>query len=149
MRPIVVTQRIAAPQARVFEIAADLPGAPDRIAGIESVELLTDGPFRVGTRWRESRRMMGKLATAEMEISACDPPRSYTAEAESCGCHYVSTLTFEPEGESTIATFSFEGRPTTLLARMMTPLQGLMAGSLRKMIAGDLADLRRAAEASA
>ncbi len=153
MAPLSVTETIAAPCERVFALATDLAAAPERIAGIESVEMLSDGPFGVGTRWRESRKMMGKLATEEMWITACDPPRSYTAEAESCGCHYVSTLTFEPGGESTgqttQATFTFEGRPTTLLARLMTPLQGLMVGSLRKMIAADLADLRRAAEAPA
>ena len=148
MGPLVVSETIAAPPERVFALATDLHGAADRLSGIESIEVLTDGGFGVGTRWRETRKMMGKSATEEMWITACDPPRSYTAEAESCGCHYTSTLTFEPSGDETVVTFTFEGRPMTLLARLMAPLGTLMAGGLKKMIAEDLADLGRAATSS-
>lgn len=142
-----VTERIAASPERVFGLATDLAGAPQRVEGIDSVELLTDGPFGVGTRWRETRTMMGKSATEEMWITAFEPDRSYTAEAESCGCHYTSVLTCEPDGEGTLLTFTFDGQPLTLACRLMAPIGWLMKGQVRKMLAADLADLRRAAEA--
>lgn len=142
-----VTQQINAPVERVYEVFTDLPRAAERISGIESVEVLTDHPFGVGTRWKETRKMMGKLATETMWITAVEVDRSYTAEAESCGTHYTSVFTFEPSDDGTRVTMSFSGRPVTLLARLLTPLTPLMAGTVRKMMAGDLADLAAACEA--
>ena len=119
-----------------------LEHAPQRISGIVSVELLTDGPMREGTRWKETRKMMGKEATETMWITRFDPPRCYVAEAESCGTHYVSTLSFEQAGGGTRVTMSFEGRPVTLLAKLLSaPMGWMMKGAVRKMIAQDLADL--------
>lgn len=147
MYGLTITESVAAPPERVFELATDLAGAAERIAGIDSVELLTDGPFGVGTRWRETRIMMGKSATEEMGITAFEPGRSYTAEAESCGCHYTSVLTCEPDGEGTRLTLTFDGQPLTLTSKLMAPIGWLMKGQVRKMLAADLANLRRAAEA--
>ena len=141
-----VTQQINAPIERVYDVFTDLPNAVERISGIESVEVLTDHPFGVGTRWKETRKMMGKLATETMWITAVEPNRSYTAEAESCGTHYTSVFMFEPTEGGTRVTMSFAGRPMTLMARLLTPLGLMMAGTVRKMMAGDLADLTAACE---
>ena len=93
--------------------------------------------------------MMGKLATETMWITAFDPPRSYVVEAESCGTHYTSTMTLEPSDGGTRVTMSFEGRPLTLLSKLLSfPMGLMMKGMLRKMIANDLADLARYCEAS-
>ena len=142
-----VTQQINAPVERVYEVFTDLPSAADRITGIESVELLTDQPFGVGTRWKETRKIMGKEATETMWITAVEVNRSYTAEAESCGTHYTSVFTFEPSDGGTRVTMRFSGRPVTLVARLLTPLGLLMTGTIRKMMAGDLADLAAVCEA--
>ena len=136
-----ITRQINAPLDRVFDVFTDLRAAAERVGGIESVEVLTDGPFAVGTRWKETRKMMGKLATETMWISAVEVNRSYTAEAESCGTHYTSTYTFEESDGGTLVTMSFAGRPVTLLAKLMSPLGCLMAGMIRKMLVKDLDDL--------
>lgn len=153
MTRLVVTETIAAPPDQVFALATDLAGAADRVDGIESIELLTEGPFGVGTRWRETRQMFGKPATEEMEVAALEPGRSYTTEAASHGCRYVSGFTCKSDGEGTQASLFFEGHPTTLSARVlmivMAPLNWLMMRQVRKLLAEDLADLRRAAEAEA
>ena len=88
MGMITVVKIIDAPLDRVFEVFTDLPGTPGRISAITKLEVLTDGPIGVGTRWRETRVMFGREATETMEITAIDPPRSYSAAANSCGCHY-------------------------------------------------------------
>ncbi len=147
MYGLTITESVAAPPERVFGLATDLAGCAERVAGIDSVEVLTDGPFAIGTRWRETRTMMGKRATEEMWITALEPGRSYTAEAESCGCHYTSVLTCEPDGEGTRLSLTFEGQPLTLTSKLLSPLGWLMKGQVRSMLAADLADLRRAAEA--
>lgn len=151
MGRLLVTEPIAAPPERVWSLATDLSGVAERVTAIEAIEVLTEGPFGVGTRWRETRTMMGRQAIEELEITAVEPGRSYTAEAESCGCRYVSTLTCDAEGEGTLVTWSFEGKPVTTGARvmmtLMAPLNWMMTRQVREALAGDLADLRRAAEA--
>lgn len=144
MGTISVTETVAAPPERVFDMATDLSRAAERIDGIESVEVLTDGPVGVGTRWRETRRGMG---TEELEITGYDPPRSYDAECESCGCHFASRLGFEPTAEGTLVTMQISSRPLTLFAKLMAPVSALMAGAMRKALAADLAAIKRAAEA--
>lgn len=55
---------------RVFEVFSDLEAVGDRLSAVEEIELLTDGPIGVGTRWKETRELMGRSATEEMEIVA-------------------------------------------------------------------------------
>ena len=74
MKPIVVSVDIDVPIDRVFSIATDLQNAPERIGGITKLEVLTDGPFGLGTRWRETRVMFGREATEVMWVTAFDPP---------------------------------------------------------------------------
>jgi hypothetical protein len=48
---------IAVPAERAFAAMTDFANAPQRIFGIKRVELLTDGPPRVGTRFRSEIRV--------------------------------------------------------------------------------------------
>lgn len=153
MTRLTVTETIAASPKRVFALATDLAGAADRIGGMDSLEVLTDGSFGVGTRWRETRRMFGKASSEEMTVTAFEPGRSYTTEAKSCGCRYVSGFACEPTDDgATHTSVTFEAVPVTMTARVMTtlmaPLAGKMKRQLQTMLAADLADLRRAAEAN-
>lgn len=152
MTRLTVTETIAAPPEQVFALATDLAGAADRIGGIESLEVLSDGPFGVGTRWRETRQMFGKASSEEMIVTAFESDRAYTTEATSCGCRYVSGFACGPTADgATLASRTFEATPITMAARVMTtlmaPLVGRMNRQLQAMLAADLADLRRAAEA--
>ena len=71
---IEVSQRIEAPAEQVWAVITDLANSPQVISGIDAVEILGGPPeFGVGTRWRETRTMLGKTATEEMEVSAVDP----------------------------------------------------------------------------
>jgi carbon monoxide dehydrogenase subunit G len=141
-----VERQIAAPPEQVFELFADLRHAAERIAGIKRLEVLTEGPIGVGTRFRETREFYGREATEELTITAFDPARSYTVNCVSGGSVYTSTFRFRPNGAGTIATVEFEARPVTLLARLMSPLGWLMAGAVRKCVEGDLDELKRCAE---
>ena len=93
--------------------------------------------------------MFGKEATETMDVTAFDPPRSYTVGAYSCGTQYETTFRFEPEGDGTKVTLDFTGTPKTFLARLMMPLMKLMAGAVKKCVTQDLDDLKKAAEAGA
>ena len=142
MASLTCRRRIAAPISQVFAVFTDFAGAPDRISGIQSLEVLTDGPVGTGTRFRETRVMFGKEATEEMEITAFEPDRSYRVEAESQGCRFETTFDFESVEGGTDVTMVFTGYAQSLLAKLMTPLTWIMAGATRKLIEADLDDLK-------
>jgi carbon monoxide dehydrogenase subunit G len=143
MTSLTVSLPVAAPCERVFEVFTALDKAVERIPGIVALEVLSEGPFGVGTRWRETRVMFKKEATEEMWVSACDPPRSYNVDAESHGMRYSTTFTFVPEGDGTRVTWAFTGTPLTLGTKILSPiLNVLMKGSMARLMREDLEALR-------
>lgn len=148
MSDVEVHRRVQAPVEEVWRIATDLESAPRVIRGIDAVEVLTPGPFGVGTRWRETRTMFGRSATEELTVSAVDPGRSYSVEATSSGVHYRSTFSFAPAAEgATEATMTFGGRPTTTVAKVLGALSAPLASrSVAKALRADLDDIAAAAE---
>lgn len=141
---------INAPADRVFANSIDFEHAPDRISGIDAIEMLTEGPAAVGTRFRETRTIMGKQATEEMEVTTFDPGRSYTLGCDSCGARYETLVESVPEGDGTLCRMTMNWKPTTLGAKVMGPIMGVfMKGMMRKCIEQDLADMKAAAESNA
>lgn len=130
----------------VFRAASDLRNAPQRIRGIVRVEVLTDGPIRQGTRFRETRMMFKREATEEMEVTSFDPPRGYAIGCDSCGCRYRSEFRFEPAGGGTDVTMTFEAQPLTFFAKVMGFVMRPMLKSCMRIVAQDLDDLKAAIE---
>lgn len=60
---------------KVFAAVTDLSRINEWMPGFVAIERLTDDPFGVGTRWRETRRMFGQDASEEFDVTVCDPPR--------------------------------------------------------------------------
>jgi len=146
MASLRLTQHVHATPEVVFELASDLERVAEHVKGIERVELLTDGPIGVGTRFRETRIMFKKETSEDLEITAFDPPHSYTVECDSCGSHFRSEFRFIPDVSGTTIELLLDTRANTLLAKLMSPLGLLMMGSMRKIIQADLDDIKRAAE---
>ncbi|WP_344419525.1 SRPBCC family protein [Streptomyces lavendulocolor] len=145
---VTVERHIAAPRDRVWEALTDLPGMPGTLSGVTRVEVLTEGPFRTGTRWIETRRMFGREATEEMWVTACQAPARYVVEAESRGTHYVSEFTVrETAPGRTLVRMVFSARPPGgvrgLLARL---LGGLGRRAVARAVERDLADVARTVE---
>ena len=152
---VAITKDIMATQDRVFSIFTDLGQAAGRISGIEKIEILTGGPMRIGTRWRETRVMYGKEATEEMEITTFDPPNSYQADARSHDMHYISEYKFSPidNGAGTRVEMRFTGIPQTFMAKIMGTIMGkmmrnMMINMMINCMGADMGDLRNIAERS-
>lgn len=146
MGSLQLATEIDAPPDRVFMLISDLEGVADRVRSIDSVELLTDGPFGEGTRWRETRTLMGHSATEELEVIRFDPRVGYTTACQSCGCSYESSFRCEAHDDATRLVLTLEWRALTLLAKLFSPFSALAARSMRKGLEQDLVDLKRAAE---
>ncbi|WP_369134463.1 SRPBCC family protein [Modestobacter sp. I12A-02662] len=148
MQDVEVRRHVAATVQRVWDVATDLAGSPQVIRGIDAVEVLTPESFGVGTRWRETRTMMGRSATEEMTVTAVEPHRSYRVEAASRGAHYVSTFAAAPSDDGgTDVTMTFGGRPTSTVARVLGAVTApLGRRAVTKALEQDLDDIAAAAE---
>lgn len=148
---VTVTRVIAAPIETVWDIATDLRRMPEHMSAITELEILEAGEtFGVGTRWRETRTMMRREATEEMEVTAVEPLRSYVVEADNSGVHYVSTFTFQPAGSgSTDVAMTFTGEPTAPQNVFMRLVGRLGLRVVRKSLERDLDDLATAAASAA
>lgn len=69
-----VSSTINAPMEKVFALVADIDRAGEWMPADARVERLTEGPLRVGSRYRETRPVMGRIDTEEYEITVFDPP---------------------------------------------------------------------------
>ena len=93
------SKAIDAPADKVWAVMTNLEGFSEAINGIVSVERLDDGTgFEVGTSWRETRIMFGRMATEDMWVTELDPGHSYVVEANSHGAEYRTTQSVEPDG---------------------------------------------------
>jgi len=142
MAEVKIRKHIAAPPEKVFSVAIDVPSWADNIRGIEKIEMLTDGPVGVGTRFRETRMFMKQEATEEMEITALDPPRGYSVGAENHGCRFHTEVTFTPVGSGTDIEMRFEAEPLTPLAKIMSAMMKPMIAAATQCLEEDLDDLK-------
>jgi hypothetical protein len=148
MSGIAVSRDVAAAPEAVWSVITDLEGSAQRITAIDGIEILTDGPFAVGTTWRETRTMFGRRATEEMSVSAIEPGRGYTVVANSHGTHYESSFVISPTITGCRLTMTFDGRPTSVFGKVMGALTGwLVKGATTKALAMDLDEIASAAEA--
>ena len=135
MAGIKLTRQIAAPVDAVYREFTDIANVWEHIEDITKIEMLTDGPLRAGTRFRETRIMrmfMTKTeATEEFEVTAVEPNKRFAMTSESCGCRYDMEHRFTPEGDGTRVDFAMSAKPLTFVAKLMTPLGWLMQGMMK------------------
>jgi uncharacterized protein YndB with AHSA1/START domain len=143
MATVTVSNEIAAPIDRVFQIFTDIEHGPAHVSGIKKLDMMTPGPIRVGTRWLETREVMGRLDTAEMEITAFERNRMYTITHRKAGVRIDTTFWFEPSGERTKVTVEFELDSAGLPPGFLAPLGWAIAGKVENVLNHDLADLKR------
>jgi len=92
--------------------------------------------------------MFGQQASEEMTFAEIDPGSRFLLMGHSHGTNYRSEHVFSDCSDGTRLEISFEGKPVSPVARLMSPLGWLMCGSLQNMLAGDLADMKSAVERS-
>lgn len=132
--------RIAAPQDRVFDTAADSRQEPSFNPAMTEVELLTPEPIGLGSRFRAR---MGKAGTdMQVELTAFDRPHRLASITTSSMMETSGTLTFTPEADVTVMTWDWQVRPKGWF-RLLGPLVGPMG---RRMERGIWAGLKHKLE---
>ena len=69
-----VQQQIDASPVLVFRTLTDLRNAGRWMRALVRIKPMTNGPLRVGSRWRETRRMLGREVLEEIEVTEMEPP---------------------------------------------------------------------------
>src|SRR5581483_8481771 len=100
MAPIVESIEIAKPPEEVFAYIDDLSRHGEWQGQIVSVEVLTEGPTRVGTRAADVRRVPGGKQKITYEITEHDPPRKASFRGVDGPVRPVGTVTVEPVGDA-------------------------------------------------
>ena len=80
-------------KAAIWAAITNIENASETISGIENIEVL-EKPANglVGLRWRETRMLFGKPATAEKWITDAAENEFYTTRAEDGGFVFLSTI---------------------------------------------------------
>jgi carbon monoxide dehydrogenase subunit G len=144
-----LTQHINASPENVWAVLSDIPGSAGTLSGINAIQMLTEGPYAEGTRWRETRTMMGRQETVEMWVSQTDPPRSTTVKALQGGADYTTrfNLAERDGGTDLTLTFGAEVLKPTLASKVAMALFGKIGMSMtRKALSKDLAEIAAKAE---
>jgi hypothetical protein len=116
---------------------------------VESVQLLTNGAYNEGTRWKETRKMFGRAETVEMWVAEAEPNRSTTVKAVQGGADYTTRFSLAPRdgGTDLTLTFGAEVIKPTAASRIMMLLFGRMGmAATRKALTKDLAEIAAKAE---
>jgi len=77
-----LAETIRAPIEKVFALANDIDRAEEWLPAGVKIEKLTEGPTRAGSRYRETRRVLGRLDTEIYEGTDYDPPHGSEVVAD-------------------------------------------------------------------
>ncbi len=139
----------ASPPERVFAALTTLDDAGQWMPGFIGLEKLDDRPFGVGTEWRETRKIMGRESTEQLQVTEHDPPRRFAIRIDgtkgtSGKGEYLFAYDLAPAGGGTRVRLDAEIRGGGWLMALMGRL---FAGSMKKMIAADMEAMRRHVDA--
>ena len=135
-------------KAAIWSAITDIENASKTISGIESIEVLEKpAGGLVGLRWRETRMLFGKPATAEKWIIDAAENEFYRTRAEDSGFVFLTTMRISESGGGVTLTSSHDSKPQAIGATLMSiPMRLLFKGVARKAILQDLRDIKAAVE---
>lgn len=126
---------IGAPVERVFDAVAHSDRFSDAVPSIRDVEFLSDTRRGVGTRFKETREMNGRVASTVLEVTEYEENERVRLISDAGGTIWDTLFTTEPSNGGTELAMVMEARPHTLLARISTPM---IKGMVAKAIEADL-----------
>jgi carbon monoxide dehydrogenase subunit G len=140
-----LTETIKAPLDRVFSLTNDIDRAMEWLPEGVRIEKLTEGPMRVGSRYRETRRIMGRADTEIYEITVYDPPKRSEVRADGTQGTagrglFRFRIDFMPEGAN--ATRVILTGSATRLGCAGLLLYPVVRGIMRRHTVADVAGLK-------
>lgn len=140
MSGFTLTEHIARPVEEVFAFTTGTQNASRWLGDVTKIEMLTPGPMRVGSKFRETRRIKGKEHSAVIEVTEHAPPHRHAASATMMGVTATYHYTFSPHGDGTKIDMKADvhGRG---LAKLLVPM---VLSTMKKQDGDQLARLKAA-----
>ena len=136
-------------KAAVWEAITDIENSAEFIQGIDKVEIV-EKPAQglVGLRWRETRMLFGKPATAEKWITEAVDNEFFKTRAENDGFVFVSTTQISETSDGSIQLTSIhDSQAQSLVAKVMSIPMGLFfKGVAKRALLQDLQDIKTVVE---
>ena len=131
----------------IWAAITDIANASKIISGIENIEVL-EKPANglVGLKWRETRMLFGKPATAEKWITDAAENEFYQTRAEDRGVVFITTIRISESSGGMALTSSHDSQPQGIVARLMSMPMFLFKGVVKKALLQDLNDIKSAVE---
>lgn len=145
---ITVSGTIPAARDRVWQVLTDIDNASTLIPSIKAVERLTEGPYAVGSRWRETRTMLGRTETHELEVAEAAQPERTVVTAFTDGVQYTTTMQLDddPVGTRLTMTFGAHQPDATPAQRVLWKVMGPIGSVFtRRVLNKELQEIREAA----
>jgi hypothetical protein len=135
-------------KAAIWAAITNIENASETISGIENIEVLEKPAHGlVGLKWRETRMLFGKPATADKWITDAAENEFYKTRAEDGGFVFLSTIRISESSGGITLTSSHESQPQGLVARLQSiPMGLLFKGVAKKALLQDLNDIKSAVE---
>jgi len=135
-------------KAAIWAAITNIENAPDTISGIHKIEVLEKPAHGlVGLKWRETRTLFGKPATAEKWITDAAENEFYKTKAESDGFVFLCTKRISESSGGMTLTESHESKPQGIVATLLSiPMGFLFKGVARKAVLQDLNDIKASIE---
>ncbi len=126
------------PVGEVFAFVADQTNAPRWQQGLMEVRRTTEGPPGIGTRHVFVRKFLGRRLEAGNEYVEFEPDKKVALKSTSGPMEFRAWYVAEPVGEGTQLTSGIEMWP----GGFSSLAEPLIAGSLRREMQGNLAELK-------
>jgi hypothetical protein len=136
-------------KAAIWAAITNIENSSEIISGIENIEVL-EKPANglVGLRWRETRMLFRKPATAEKWITDAAENAFYKTRAADNGFVFLSTMSISESSSGRITlTSSHDSQPQGIVAILMAiPMVLFFKGVAKKALLQDLNDIKSAVE---
>lgn len=113
------------PTGEVFELISDFEQNPRWQSGMVSCRFTTDGPLRVGSRYEQQARFLGRSIVSTFEVIAFDPGRMVKATSIEGTFPITFTRIAEPLELGTKVTAIVSGDSSGVF-RLAAPLMKLI-----------------------
>ena len=135
MSKITITKAIDAPIEIVFNTVADIRNFSKAVPDIMDVEFLSDQKSGVGTRFKETRKINGREASTELEITEYEENDHVRIVSDSHGTVWDSLFSVKKGNGKTDLTLVMDARAYKFLPKLLNPI---MKYFIKKEIAKDM-----------
>lgn len=135
-------------KAAIWAAMTNIENAAEFISGIDKIEIL-EKPANglVGLKWRETRMLFGKPATADKWITDAVENAFYKTRAESDGFIFLSTMSISESSNGITLTSIHDSQPQTIVTKITSiPMVLFFKGVAKKALMKDLNDIKSAVE---